>query len=190
MENQKSTGKIRSFSTGATRDTEEGKYDLEGFLSPAVLNRYAEFMNKHRVQADGNLRDSDNWQKGIPIDTYMKSGYRHFFDWWANHRHVESAIKENIEESLCGLIFNAMGYLHEYLKDSAVEIDEPEPKFKAGDAVKIKVRHEISAFMQNLCEGANNQGTYVGKNGDGCNIRINSGSYWFFDDEVFPVEDN
>jgi len=40
-------GKIRKFDTGATRDTNEGKYDYEGILSPTVIKRYAEYMNKH-----------------------------------------------------------------------------------------------------------------------------------------------
>ena len=57
---------MRNFDTGATRDVDTNKLDFEGFLSPVVLERYAEYMHKNRVQADGNLRDSDNWQKGIP----------------------------------------------------------------------------------------------------------------------------
>ena len=54
---------IRKFETGATRDTDEGKLDFEGFFSPIVMERFAEYMNKHRRQSDGQLRDSDNWQK-------------------------------------------------------------------------------------------------------------------------------
>ena len=46
-------GKTRQFSTGATRDTDEGKYDYEGFFSPLVLERYGEYMNKHRQQSAG-----------------------------------------------------------------------------------------------------------------------------------------
>lgn len=107
---------MREFDSGATRDTDENKLDFEGFLSPLVLNRYAEYMNKNRVQADGKLRDSDNWQKGIPKTEYMKSGFRHFFDWWFNHRGLAALARETIEEALCGLLFNAMGYLHEHLK--------------------------------------------------------------------------
>ena len=34
-------GKIRKFETGATRDTDQGKYDYEGFLSPVVLDRFS-----------------------------------------------------------------------------------------------------------------------------------------------------
>ena len=104
---------MRKFDSGATRDTDEGKLDFEGFLSPLVLRRFAQYMNFNRIQADGNLRDSDNWQKGIPKDAYMKSGWRHFFDWWRCHRHL--AVGK--QEALCALLFNVMGYLHEELRE-------------------------------------------------------------------------
>lgn len=107
-------GKARTFNTGATRDTDEGKYDYEGFLSPLVIERFGQYMNKHRKQSDGKLRDSDNWQKGIPQDAYIKSAWRHFIDWWKEHRsHVT---KDGVEEALCALLFNVQGYLHEHLK--------------------------------------------------------------------------
>lgn len=57
---------MREFRTGATRDNDEGKYDYEGFYHPLVVKRFGQYMDKHRKQADGKLRDSDNWQKGIP----------------------------------------------------------------------------------------------------------------------------
>jgi len=57
---------MRTFGGGATRNSDQGKPDYEGFLSPLVIIRYGEYMTRHRVQADGNIRDSDNWQKGIP----------------------------------------------------------------------------------------------------------------------------
>jgi hypothetical protein len=110
-------GTIRQFETGATRDTAQDKFDFEGFLSPLVLERYAQYMHKHRKQSDGSLRDSDNWQKGIPKDVYMKSGYRHFFDWWKEHRGIAS--REGLEDALCAILFNVMGYLHEVLKGRA-----------------------------------------------------------------------
>jgi hypothetical protein len=104
---------MRTFETGATRDVDADKYDYEGFLSPLVLERYAAYMHKHRMQADGVLRDADNWQKGMPKNAYMKSGWRHFFDWWCEHRGIPS--REGLEEALCALLFNVMGYLHEHL---------------------------------------------------------------------------
>jgi len=106
-------GQVRKFETGATRDTAQNKLDFEGFFSPLVMERYAEYMHKHRLMADGSLRDSDNWQKGIPLPVYMKSGFRHFFDWWKGHRGLP--LKDCLEEVLCALLFNAGGYLHEIL---------------------------------------------------------------------------
>ena len=111
----KETGKVRTFDTGATRDSDEGKHDFEGFLSPTVLKRYAEYMSKHRVQSDGSLRDSDNWQKGMPRKQYMKSLWRHFMDMWSQHRGLEG--QDELEESICALLFNGQGYLHELLKE-------------------------------------------------------------------------
>ena len=110
---------MRQFPTGATRDTEEGKLDYEGFLSPYVLERYAMYMNKCRTQADGGLRDSDNWQKGIPKAVYMKSMFRHFMDVWFGHRVVQR--RWSVEEGLCALLFNVMGYLHELIKEQKNE---------------------------------------------------------------------
>jgi len=105
---------LRKFKTGATRDTTKNKPDYEGFLSPLVIERYGKYMHKHREQADGKLRDSDNWQKGMPKDCYIKSGFRHFMDLWKEHRKITT--KDGIEEALCALLFNIMGYLHEHLK--------------------------------------------------------------------------
>ena len=52
---------MRHFKSGATRDSDETKIDFEGFMSPLVIERFGEYMTKHRIQADGGLRDSDNW---------------------------------------------------------------------------------------------------------------------------------
>ena len=105
---------MRQFETGATRNNDSDALDYEGFLSPLVLQRFAEYMHKHRFQADGQVRSSDNWQKGIPLESYMKSGFRHFMDWWVEHRGLES--REGLEDALCALLFNVQGYLHETLK--------------------------------------------------------------------------
>jgi len=114
---------MRTFDSGATKDNDEDKFDYDGFLSPLVLQRYAEYMHKHRAQSDGKLRDSDNWQKGIPLTVYMKSLWRHFMDVWMWHRVptlkpylFRTLDSDEIEESLCAVIFNASGYLHEVLK--------------------------------------------------------------------------
>jgi hypothetical protein len=108
---------MRTFDTGATRDSDQGKLDYEGFLSPLVLRRYAEYMHKHRKQADGSLRDSDNWQTGMPREAYRKSLVRHFFEAWQQWRDPSPyhAGNPRIQEILCAILFNVMGLLHELL---------------------------------------------------------------------------
>jgi hypothetical protein len=114
-------GEVRQFETGATRDTDNGKLDYEGFLSPLVLQRYAQYLHKHRLQSDGKIRASDNWQKGMPLAVYMKSAWRHFVDWWTWHRNPHVETRFNVEEALCATIFNASGYLHELLQEPAAK---------------------------------------------------------------------
>jgi hypothetical protein len=106
---------MREFDTGATRDTDTNKFDFEAFLHPAVLEAYAAYMHKNRGQADGQLRDGDNWQKGIPKDAYMKSMSRHFMSVWSRHRDPGKAAEDSIEAELNALLFNVMGYLYEVL---------------------------------------------------------------------------
>ncbi len=120
------------------------KLDYEGFLSPLVLYRFAQYMHKHRKQSNGELRLSDNWQKGIPKNEYMKSLWRHEMDAWAIHRgyqvykekvgngevtHIVSKNQINkypgwipvtLEEALCGIIFNSSGYLHELMNEEKI----------------------------------------------------------------------
>ena len=106
---------MRTFKSGATRNDDTNKLDYEGFLSPIVLQRLAEYMQKHQKQADGKMRSSDNWQRGMTKDCYIKSGFRHFHDWWLEHRGLKS--REGLENALCAMMFNVMGYLYETLKD-------------------------------------------------------------------------
>ena len=105
----------RVFTSGASRNSDEGKFDYEGFLSPSVLKSYAAYMHKMRLLEDGTLRDSDNWQKGIPKDQYIKSMWRHFMDVWEARR-SDIYVKTERVEQLNALLFNVMGLLHEELK--------------------------------------------------------------------------
>ena len=111
---------IRKWKSGGKRDTDVGKLDFEGFLSPLVLKRFAIYMNKNRRMRDGSLRDSDNWQKGFGnfeehSITCMKSLTRHFMDVWGIHRGDES-IDVDLDEALCGIVFNAMAWLFKILE--------------------------------------------------------------------------
>lgn len=106
-------GAMRSFATGATRNEDASKPDYEGFLSTLALASFARYMNKHRKQADGQLRASDNWQKGIPLDSYMKSMLRHVMDLWMHHRGLSALASEPLEDAINGVMFNIQGYSHE-----------------------------------------------------------------------------
>lgn len=106
---------IRTFASGATRDTDEGKPEYGGFLSPLVIEAYGAYMTKHRVQANGELRASDNWQLGQPQSVYFESAFRHLLDLWKEHRGLPS--RDGIDEALGGLLFNIMGYWLERLRE-------------------------------------------------------------------------
>ncbi len=124
---------MRTYESGATRDKNDDKFDYEGFLDPEVLEVYGKYMHMHRHQADGQLRDSDNWQRGMPKAEYMKSLLRHVVTGWKIHRGkpvkpervggVETDV--TIEMALCGVMFNAMGYLHEVLREKHEQQDCP-----------------------------------------------------------------
>lgn len=109
---------MRLYETGASRDTDEEKLDIEGFFSPRVLLRRAEYMHEHREQ-DDHRRDGDNWQKGIPVEDYMKSLLRHVFHVWELWRELRLTKKlslKEFEDALCAVCFNAEGILFELSK--------------------------------------------------------------------------
>jgi hypothetical protein len=125
------TKTMRQFGTGATRDADDGKNDYEGFLSPVVIEAYGDYMHEHRKQSDGQLRDSDNWQKGMPKSQYMKSLLRHVLTAWKLHRGWEVKPEKiggvlrvpTMKETLCAILFNTMGYLHEMLKEDLAKTE-------------------------------------------------------------------
>ena len=133
---------MREFHTGATRDADDDRPDYEGCLSPLVLERFGEYMVKHRKQADGKLRDSDNWQKGIPRSAYLQGLLRHVMHLWQRHRGWpvrDPLAGADLEEDICAALFNLQGYLHEYLKAKNPKVAEPEkrpPDYSVGSIVR------------------------------------------------------
>lgn len=111
---------MRDFESGATRDTVEGKLNYVKGLSPVVLRRYMQYLDAHRKQADGSMREFDNWKGGIPKEVYLDSLLRHSIDAWLlidgysaedNHGAVD------IENVLCAIMFNSMGMLHVLIEE-------------------------------------------------------------------------
>lgn len=99
--------KAVKFRSGATRSGET-TFDPSGFIAPIVLVSFCRYMEKHRKQADGKLRDSDNWQKGMPTSRAWRSLTRHFLDAWLISRGYKpvSADCETVEDALHAIIFN------------------------------------------------------------------------------------
>jgi tRNA isopentenyl-2-thiomethyl-A-37 hydroxylase MiaE len=120
-------GTLRTFASGATRDTATNKIDPEGFLDPLVVAAFSEYMDRHRVQTDGTLRDSDNWKKGFTPAAILKSMWRHFLDLWLLHRGYAPRSADHLtlfsakgmeavkQEILCALWFNVQAYLREVI---------------------------------------------------------------------------
>ena len=116
---------IRHFESGATRNIDTGKFDYEGFLNPEVLYAFGQYMHEHRHQRDGSLRDSDNWQKGIPFRVYVKSLVRHVIDLWRMERgyrviNPDTMQPHTQQELCCAIVFNAFGYLKELVDPSRI----------------------------------------------------------------------
>ena len=111
--------KIRKFDTGAIRDTDSGKLSYSKGLSFPVLRRYLQYLGKHRTLPDGSVRDWDNWKKGIAPEVYRDSLTRHVADvnivadgYSAEDNHG----KCDLEDLLCAVMFNSMGWLYEILE--------------------------------------------------------------------------
>lgn len=104
---------MRNFETGATRDSDEGKLHYKGFTSFKAMKVFAEYMETHRVQADGSLRDPDNWKKGIPIEAYEDSFYRHIQEFYG---HLEAGDRDEAWAIAPALFFNLQGWIHEEAK--------------------------------------------------------------------------
>ena len=115
--------KVRKFSTGATRDTNDGKLEFARFMSPAVIKRYAEYMHRHRLQSDGTMREPDNWRRGIDQSVYMDSLMRHVMELWQNQSGMEVA--DDVEDVLAAIMFNSQGMLFEILQSRGSKEKRP-----------------------------------------------------------------
>ena len=133
--------KIRKFKSGAIRDTSSGKLEYFGFMHPLCDFSYANYMNHHRLMADGSLRDSNNWWSGFPKITILQSLCRHIEDlklinagyfvyeyrtdkiaerkvFSTKLKSVPKNYKEITEEECCNAIrFNSQAYLLSVLRE-------------------------------------------------------------------------
>jgi len=96
---------VTTFETGAARDTQEGKPNFYECLSPFAVWRYGEYM----AVASAKYGDG-NWQKGIPIESYMKSLERHFLKLKMQLAYDYDA--EPGVDHAAAIMFNVMGLMH------------------------------------------------------------------------------
>lgn len=104
----------RVFESGANRNSDNGKLDYSGFNAPIVDWAFAQYMHSHRKLEDGTLRDSDNWQKGIPRNELLKSLIRHVKDLElieAGYTVYENGNILDVTDVLCGIRFNVNAML-------------------------------------------------------------------------------
>ena len=107
-------GVTRTFPSGATRESKANKISPKGSLSPLALTRFCEYMREKRNMPDGSRRSCDDWKKGVPPEEYADSLFRHVLEL---HRICDGwDLEEKLEETLCAVLFNAQGWLHEILK--------------------------------------------------------------------------
>ena len=148
--------KIRQFESGATRDSEDSKNDYEGFLHPLVIQAFGDYMTRHRKQSDGKLRDSDNWQKMFGEkhkDVCIKSMWRHFLDLWLFHRGYEG--RDNIEDALAGIIFNAQAYWLKILNEKEELKKRNISPEKNSKKIKIRKDKEVPNYSPSKDMGIN-----------------------------------
>jgi hypothetical protein len=93
----KDSGVREEFSTGAVRDTDEGKGRPE-LISPIFLKRLALLMEK-----GAKKYSSRNWEQGMPVMRYISSALRHINCWVEGYRD---------EDHLIAAAFNLMAAVH------------------------------------------------------------------------------
>lgn len=97
------------------------------------------YLARHRKQSDGEMREFDNYKKGIPPQEYVKSRWRHHFASWATLEPMMDATQEDfqtfienmteeqfheLEEDIHGELFNTMGLLMELCKIRGIKVDK------------------------------------------------------------------
>ena len=97
--------KNMTFSSGAIRDTQDGKEAYVETISWTAFKKYAEYMTSKKEKYG-----SGNFKKGITDASYEESLVRHVQKYLANK--YENGVVERDEDHLSAIVFNAFGLLH------------------------------------------------------------------------------
>jgi hypothetical protein len=97
----KDSGRRESFSTGAVRDTEEGKPRIDLLFKyipmPCLMRITQHYVNGAKKYGD------HNWQKGIPASRCISSAFRHLYQYLTGDRS---------EDHLSAVVFNVICILY------------------------------------------------------------------------------
>jgi hypothetical protein len=73
---------------------------------------------------EGEIRDADNWQRGMPRQWYFESLERHAMDVIFHGKGAPELATEDLETALCALMFNTQALLHEIAIGRSVQEEE------------------------------------------------------------------
>jgi hypothetical protein len=82
------SGNRREFETGAVRDMADGKGRCDLLPACAILRLSKQYENGLKKYGERN------WEKGIPINSFIDSGLRHllkYLDGWTDEDHLAAA---------------------------------------------------------------------------------------------------
>jgi hypothetical protein len=97
---------MRTFETGAVRDSDTNKEDYIETISWTAFKRYAKYMTSKKSRYG-----QGNFKKGIPIESYEQSLVRHLQKYLANK--YEDGTEEKDDDHLSAMVFNLFGIMHE-----------------------------------------------------------------------------
>jgi hypothetical protein len=120
----KSSGQTETFPTGAHRDAKrnKGRFDLIPYEPLLRLARLYE--------RGAELYGARNWQKGIPLSSYLSSAARHLAQLTAGW---------DDEDHAAAVLFNVMGYMW---TREGIEMGEL-PASLADDALGVRLPREV-----------------------------------------------
>jgi hypothetical protein len=97
---------IRTFKSGAIRDSEQGKESYVETISWTAFRRYSQYMTGKKEKYGAG-----NYKKGIDIECYEESLMRHIVKYFANKYEGENLEKN--DDHLSAILFNCFGIMHE-----------------------------------------------------------------------------
>lgn len=124
---------MRTFPKGGTRSDDDGKIDY-AHLSALADRVWCEYMHEHRIQENGELREPDNYKKGLSLESYKKSLRGHMQDLnliLEGHKVFEKGKEVTPFDAIMAIRFNVQGVIIETMRDYKIDRKYTNGKMKA-----------------------------------------------------------